>query len=100
VDIVDMNIVGAWCRRCLKWQPVVDDFICGDCGASLSEVRYKGKELPALSPREMCEYLLDEWFNKIYPPTVFIGGVGGDSGVVQVVEIRNALVAICGREGD
>lgn len=41
----------------------------------------------------LCLYLLEEWFNKLYPPDIFTGE-SGDAGSLEIVAIRNKLQSL------
>ena len=48
--------------------------------------------------REACEFALEQWFDKVYPPDIFIGGPSSDPGVNEVREVADVLRAALSRE--
>ena len=48
--------------------------------------------------REACKFALEEWFNRVYPPDIFIGGPSSDPGVNEVREVANKLRAALERD--
>jgi hypothetical protein len=47
-----------------------------------------------------CKWALTEWFDRVYPPDIFVGGPSSDPGVNEVREVaeklRNAIAAVEG----
>ena len=41
--------------------------------------------------REACEFALERWFDRVYPPDIFIGGPSSDPGVNEVREVAEKL---------
>ncbi len=41
--------------------------------------------------REACEFALEQWFDRVYPPDIFIGGPSSDPGVNEVREVAEKL---------
>lgn len=40
---------------------------------------------------EACRWALDEWFDRVYPPDIFVGRPKSDPGVNEVREVANRL---------
>ena len=51
-------------------------------------------------PEAACRYALDEWFDRVYPPDIFIGGPKSDPGVNEVREVANRLRAALAKNAD
>jgi hypothetical protein len=71
-----------WCDDCggaaLRTE---DSFECFGCGQK--------DERNAL--REAWLFALNEWFDRIYPPDIFVGGPSSDPGVNEVREVAEKL---------
>lgn len=46
------------------------------------------------SLRKVIRTILDEWWDKIYPEDVFVGGPNADSGVKDVVRLRDLMRSV------
>ena len=53
--------------------------------------RAEKSEAEAKLLRDACRFALNEWFDRVYPPDIFIGGPTSDPGVNEVREVANRL---------
>ena len=51
-----------------------------------------------MQQREAIKFALEYWFDRVYPPDIFIGGPSSDPGVNEVREVANKLRAALERE--